>query len=241
MDLRGYGDSDKTPRGYDPVTLADDVAGVIEGLGADSATLVGQGWGGYVGWAVSAAHPERVNGLCAVGAPHPSELLHPARGLLTKAPLAHLVAMQVPWLPERRIMAGDYVERHLRSWSAPGSAFPSPAEVARYRDALASWPSPHCALEYHRWLWRSRLRADGRAFARLMRRPIRTGVLQVNGSHDPAVHPLAIASSRRHVQGDYGEAVIGNAGHFPPEERPDEFARLLIDWIVRLHRPPQPQ
>jgi len=32
MDLRGYGGSDKTPRGYDPVNLADDVAGVIRAL-----------------------------------------------------------------------------------------------------------------------------------------------------------------------------------------------------------------
>jgi len=30
MDLRGYGGSDKTPNGYDPVTLAQDVSGVVK-------------------------------------------------------------------------------------------------------------------------------------------------------------------------------------------------------------------
>ncbi len=34
MDLRGYGASDKTPRGYDPLTLSADVTGVIRGMGA---------------------------------------------------------------------------------------------------------------------------------------------------------------------------------------------------------------
>ncbi|MBA2574096.1 MAG: alpha/beta hydrolase [Nocardioidaceae bacterium] len=234
LDLRGYGDSDKPPRGYDPFTLAADVAGISRELTTDQVTVVGQGWGGYVGWAVSAAYPDIVNGLCTVGAPHPSELLHPPLSLLTRAPTRHLAAMQVPWLPERRIMSGNYIERHLRAWSAPGSTFPSTDEGARYRQALASWPSPHCALEYHRWLLRSRLRADGRAFARLMRHPIRVDVLQVSGSHDPAVHPTAITRSRRHVAGSYAEAMVHGAGHFAPEERPDEFTGILLDWLVRL-------
>ena len=33
VDLRGYGDSDKPPRGYDLWTLAGDVAGLIRALG----------------------------------------------------------------------------------------------------------------------------------------------------------------------------------------------------------------
>ena len=57
MDLRGYGDSDKTPRGYDPMTLAADVAGTIRSLGVRDAVVVGQGWGGYVGWTVAAGAP----------------------------------------------------------------------------------------------------------------------------------------------------------------------------------------
>ena len=54
MDLRGYGGSDKTPNGYDPVTLAQDVAGVVKTVGGRPAVLVGHGWGGYVGWATAA-------------------------------------------------------------------------------------------------------------------------------------------------------------------------------------------
>ena len=42
-DLRGYGDSDKTPRGYDAFTLADDIAGLVRSLGERDAVLVGHG------------------------------------------------------------------------------------------------------------------------------------------------------------------------------------------------------
>ncbi|HEY4701309.1 MAG TPA: alpha/beta fold hydrolase, partial [Streptosporangiaceae bacterium] len=49
-DLRGYGGSDKPPRGYDLVTAASDVAGLIRALGEANAIVVGHGWGGLVAW-----------------------------------------------------------------------------------------------------------------------------------------------------------------------------------------------
>jgi pimeloyl-ACP methyl ester carboxylesterase len=231
MDLRGYGQSDKTPRGYDPHTLSADVAGVVRSLGVDRAHLVGQGWGGYVAWAVAAGHADHVRSLVAVAAPHPTELLGSPARLVRRAPLSHVLAMQVPWVPERRIMRGSYVRNHLSGWAAPGGPFPTESEVETYRAALANWPSPHCALEYHRWLFRSRLRADGRAFARVMRRPVDAPVLQVVGDVDPAVHRGAVASSRRHVTGAYEERWLANTGHFPHEEQPAAFTSLLTTWL----------
>ena len=48
MDLRGYGASDKPPRGYDGYTAASDVTGLIRALGEREATIVGSGYGGMV-------------------------------------------------------------------------------------------------------------------------------------------------------------------------------------------------
>src|SRR5271154_1961338 len=56
VDLRGYGGSDKHPRGYDGWTLAGDTAGLIRALGHTSATLVGHADGGLVCWATSVLH-----------------------------------------------------------------------------------------------------------------------------------------------------------------------------------------
>jgi len=63
VDLRGYGDSDKPPRGYDLWTLAGDVAGLVRALGESSARIVGHGWGGMIGWTVTALHPRLVSAL----------------------------------------------------------------------------------------------------------------------------------------------------------------------------------
>lgn len=231
MDLRGYGDSDKTPRGYDAFTLAGDAAGVVRTLGSKDAVLVGHGWGGYVAWAAAAARPDSVRALCAVAAPHPLELLRSAYRLSAPAALGHIAAMQVPWLPERRIMRGDYIASHLASWAGPESGFPTPDVVERYRQALASWPSPHCALEYHRWLLRSRLRTDGRAFAAKLRQPIDVPVLLLTGALDKAAPRSLVEKSARWVSGPVQHRNLPGAGHFPHEEAPREFNAALVDWL----------
>lgn len=236
MDLRGYGGSDKTPDGYDPTTLAGDVAGVVKALGEREAVLVGTGWGGYVGWATAVLHPREVSALAAVCAPHPATLL----GVLTRAhrvaALRHVLAMQLPLLPERRLAdpASGFLARHLRSWAAPGSRFPDQDTVATYQQAIALWPAPHCALEYHRWLGRSRLRADGRAFARALEQPVRQPVLCLTGERDPAFPSACVAASRSRVAGAFTERRLPGVGHFPQEEDPERFTAALLDWLGAL-------
>ena len=231
MDLRGYGGSDKTPDGYDPVTLAQDVSGVVKALGARSAVVVGHGWGGYVGWATAVLHAREVSALCAISAPHPAAMLKALRpGSLA---VRHVLAMQPPWRPERRLAdpSTGFLRDHLRAWSGPGSAFPDEGAVSTYQRAISLWPASHCALEYHRWLFRSRLRSDGRRFGRLMRPPVAQPVLAVSGGDDPAVPTEGLARSRDHVVGELTEHVLPGVGHFPHEERPAEVTRLLLDWL----------
>jgi pimeloyl-ACP methyl ester carboxylesterase len=74
VDLRGYGGSDKPPRGYDGWTLAGDTAGLVRALGHSSATLVGHADGGLVCWATSVLHPRVVRAIAVVSSPHPVAL-----------------------------------------------------------------------------------------------------------------------------------------------------------------------
>ena len=70
-DLRGYGGSDKPPRGYDLVTAASDVAGLVRALGEANAIVVGHDWGGLVAWTVGAYFPKVVRRLGVVSVAHP--------------------------------------------------------------------------------------------------------------------------------------------------------------------------
>jgi pimeloyl-ACP methyl ester carboxylesterase len=231
MDLRGYGASDKTPRGYDLLTLAADVAGTIKSLGHERAVVIGHGWGGLVAWTLAAAHPDQVSALCAVSAPHPLAIVNPRIAIRHRAAVTHLLAMQLPWVPERRIMRGNYVSRHLNAWSSPASTFPSAEAVETYTKALSQWPSPHCALEYHRWLFRSRPRADGRALKAAVTPRIDIPVLQLTGADDPVVRRPAIDASTARVAGERTDVVVPGAGHFPHEETPEVFSHTVLGWL----------
>ena len=238
MDMRGYGGSDKTPRGYDPVNLADDVAGVIRALGAEQAVVVGHGWGGLAAWSLAVVHPTLVRGLVPVAAPHPLRLRAP--GSVTGAQLqraGHLLAFQAPWFPERALVADDaaMVGTLLRRWSAPGSGFPTDLEERRYRDAMKIWPASHCAMEYHRWLVRSYLRSDGRRFVGRLKQMVAAPVLQVHGTLDRSMLPKTARGSEAYVAGPYEWCDVDGAGHFPHEERPETFTDALVGWLAGLH------
>ena len=69
IDLRGHGDADKPPTGYDLATLARDVVASLDALEVRRAVLVGASSGGYVAQQVAVTEPDRVAGLVLAGSP----------------------------------------------------------------------------------------------------------------------------------------------------------------------------
>jgi pimeloyl-ACP methyl ester carboxylesterase len=62
-DLRGRGESDRPSDGYDPPTMADDVAGLIDRLGIEQPALIGRLHGGLIAYHLAARRPELVSGV----------------------------------------------------------------------------------------------------------------------------------------------------------------------------------
>ena len=62
-DLRGRGDSDRPADGYDPATMADDVAALIDRLGIERPALIGRLHGGLIAYHLAARRPEVVSGI----------------------------------------------------------------------------------------------------------------------------------------------------------------------------------
>ncbi len=237
VDLRGYGDTDKPPRGYDLWTLAGDVSGLIGALGESRAHVVGHDWGGTIAWTLAALHPRRVRSVTVLGAPHPlavrARVLRDPRG--QGRALAHALGFQVPRVPERSLRAdgGARVERLLRAWTGPGwAATDDFAEaVARCREAVRVPGVAHCALEYHRWAFRSRFRSDGRRFAAAVARPPAVPVLAVHGALDPCLLPATARASAPWAGDAHRLEVLDGVGHFPHEERPDAVNALLHGFL----------
>ena len=71
-DMRGYGETDKPPsvEDYDIVQLADDMVGLLDALGEESAIMVGHDWGSIVAWNSVLLHPDRFTALIAMSVPY---------------------------------------------------------------------------------------------------------------------------------------------------------------------------
>jgi pimeloyl-ACP methyl ester carboxylesterase len=241
VDLRGYGDSDKPPRGYDGWTLAGDVAGLIKSLGETRAHLVGHAWGGMVGWTVAALHPRLVASVAAISAPHPLALRSAVRrGMFRRsdnqaAAISRVFRAQLPFVPERGLVADDaaVVERLLRQWGGPrwtvSTDFTEVADVDRA--ALRVPGVAHSSQEYFRWALRSQLRGDGHRFAEALDRRLGVPALQVHGSLDPYLLESTARASREWLPPNARFRSLTDIGHFPHHEAPDTVNDLLIDFL----------
>jgi pimeloyl-ACP methyl ester carboxylesterase len=235
MDLRGYGASDKPPRGYDTMTLAADVAGVIRALGEDDAVVVGHDWGGWLAWSMPALAGNEVRAVAALSMAHPLTMRAAVtRDRHQRRAWAPAFEFQLPMRPERRLTTQDRVVELLGAWTGSEAVFPDQEAVTVYRKAIRVPFVAHSAMEYYRWAFRSRLRRDGRRFASAVEEPIRKPVLQLHGARDPFVLPATAVASHPRVRGPLTYQLLADAGHFLPEEAPDDVNQALLSWLKTL-------
>ena len=235
VDLRGFGATDKPPRGYDAPTLAADMAALVTSLGERDAMVVGNDLGGLLAWTMAANHPEVVRSIVLMGAAHPLRLRTAiVRSAEQRRASGYaLTTFQLPRRPETLLTRDDVWVRHLFDlWTGPRwRGTPGyHADVARYAEALRIHPVAFCASEYFRWLVRSLPRKDGRRFAASLRRPITAPVLHLHGDFDTCVLPATARGSGQYVTGAYEYRVLDGVGHFPQNEVPEQISGELLRW-----------
>jgi pimeloyl-ACP methyl ester carboxylesterase len=233
-DLRGYGASDKPPRGYDLPTLSADVAALVRALGERDAVVVGHDWGALLAWTVAALHPRTVRRLVVLSMPHPRRLRAAMTDKRQRHASRYALGYQLPRLPERRLTRADDdpVADLMRRWAGPDWARTTDfAEaVDRYRDAARIPQAAYSAMEYYRWAARSQLRPDGLRYARRMAAPVTAPTLQLHGELDSCVLVESARGSGRYVAGAYEWRELSRIGHFPQEEVPADVTRAITTW-----------
>jgi pimeloyl-ACP methyl ester carboxylesterase len=220
LDLPGFGWSDQ------PADLTFDhlprvVLSLMRELGIDRASLVGNSLGGAVSAVVAAEQPERVERLVLVDSAgfnlRPED--RPPIVRLTSHPLAEFVITR---LPVRRLLvtAGlrqvfyddakvteDRVNEYLAAASRPGT-------LASIRSLRSSAPmTPEALTE--------------------MLRRVEAPTLVIWGAEDSWIRP---ADAEKFVAAIPGarKVILPAAGHTPQEERPEEVARLLREFLVTV-------
>ena len=224
-DLRGYNLSARPASGYDYETVSRDVPALIRALGAERAHVVGHDWGGMVAWGAAIFHPEVVDRLAILNAPHPVAYLRELSQNPNQRLRSWYIALfQVRGLAEWLLTRGHGrgVADILRGSAADPGTF-SAAELAAYRRAALRPGAARAMLAYYRALW-SADREELRARLRVVTSP----TLLIWGMNDLALVPELTDHLDDWVPGVRVERIVG-ASHWVQHERPGLVNRLLLD------------
>ena len=242
VDLRGYGGSDKPPRGYDAWTLAGDTAGLIRALGHTSATLIGHADGGLACWTTALLHSRLVRAIALISSPHPAAL---RRSTLTRrdqgyALLPMLLRYQVPIWPERLLTRdnGAEIERLVRTRSSAkwvaSEDFSQTVGYLRMAIQIPWLRIAHWSTNAGRCAANCVTTAGDSS--RSMSKQLGMPLLHLRGDADPYVLADPVDRTQRYApQGRY--VSVSGAGHFSHEEAPDEINRHLTRFLDHVHGP----
>jgi pimeloyl-ACP methyl ester carboxylesterase len=222
-DLRGFGWSEATPRGYRKEELADDVAGVLDALGIDRVNLVGHDWGGVIGFLVCLNHSDRVERYVPMNTGH----VWPTLGLKG-------VPKQLGAMAYQGLLASPGVGRRINA---------SPKLVGRVMGAISANTDEVLPQYLESFAPRFTDKARAKAASQVYRtfqlyeypkwvrgyysdRRLTTPTLWLHGLADPFFKPGMFKDIVDHAD-DVRIEYLPGCGHFPAEECPDMVAEHL--------------
>jgi pimeloyl-ACP methyl ester carboxylesterase len=216
-DQRGYSPGAR-PAGRAAYRLREttrDVLALLDAAGLESAHVVGHDWGGVVGWALGAWHPDRVRTLTALSVPHPAAM---ARALVTSDQglrSYYMALFQLPVVPERLLLAGKgaALRTVLQRGGLPDEA------VDRYVERMREPGALTAALGWYRALPLGARDAIGRV-------PVPT--LHVWSTGDAFLGRAATEATRRYVTGPYRLEVLEGVPHWIPELAAERTGELVV-------------
>ena len=209
-DLRGHGQSDATAEAS-MTRYADDLAAVLDGVNEKRPVVfVGLSMGGIVGFEFFRRHRARVRALALCDTRYNAES---PEGKVKREAVARSVL-------ERGSTAA--AEGMIDNLFAPGV---DPALRARWMDIMSRTPAMGTAAA-------ARALGDRPDSTDTLAR-IDCPTLIIYGEKDAITPPEIGREIHKGVRGSRFEIIPG-AGHMPPVEKPEEFSRLLHDFLRSL-------
>ena len=219
-DLRGFGWSEAPGHGYDGETFAADQVALLDALGIERAFVAGHDWGGWTAILLGLLHPDRVERLVALNAPHPWARITPSliaegwRGWYT-----WLLAS--PGLGPRLSRQG-WVARTILTRGNVGDPFTA-EEVDAYVDSFRERSRALAVSQLYRYYQRVfREVVSGRWRDQRLTVPTRI----VFGERDRYVSPKLLPGYEPYAD-DMEVELVPDSGHFVVEEKPD----LVVDRL----------
>ena len=223
-DLPGVGYSDRTPIDCSFAGIARLMLRLMEVVGIEHATVLGNSHGGAVVMAMADLdrNRRRIDRLVLVSPVNPYATAAQKRVAFFASPVfSFLVGVSSPvtWRLHRYFFARMYGDpRRITPGTVEGYGAPLgiPGTIPHVISMLKCWGDDVRALE--------------EALPRISHVP----TLLIWGSRDPAVSPSSAEPLRRHFR-NARLVLLEGAGHLPYEEVPEEFNRVMLEFLAHPH------
>ncbi|MFZ1410885.1 MAG: alpha/beta fold hydrolase [Micropruina sp.] len=217
--LRGYAPAanPRRRRDYTVDKLVDDLIGLLDAAGIERAHLVGHDWGGLLCWATAAARPDRVASLTVLSTPHPRAMMWAIRHADQARKSWHLLAFQLPWLPEL-ILSKTLIVELIRS----GLLVDKAIHYAKRHSSAKALRGP---VNYYRAVFLSPRPAKSD------QQEISAPTTYVWGRRDRYLGRAAAERTAGFVCGPYSFVEV-DGGHWLPENHPDEVADAVLARVL---------
>ena len=222
-DLRGYGDSSR-PLGreaYRIERLVEDVAALLEALGARRRVLIGHDWGGAIAWA-AALRGVPIDGLVILNAPHPDAFRRALQTWDQRRRSWYMAFFLLPWLPE--LMLTWRGGQELTEGLAKQTRHFPPELLAAMRRNVTAPGAATAMLNYYR--------ANMLRYAKAAGQPaplIECPTLLIWGEDDVYLGP-GLASGNEEFVSNLTVKRLPGVSHWVQQDAPDEVNRLIGEW-----------
>ena len=227
-DMRGYNLSSRPVEqsAYKLDHLVADVVALVQASGHPRAHIVGHDWGGIIAWTFADKHPELVDKLVILNAPHLKIYLKKVRHPRQMLRSWYMLFFLLPRLPELALSARNFqaIRDMFKLRPARKMAF-TDTDVEEYIEALSQPGALTAALNYYRANFTM---ANAHRFARSP--TVRVETFVIWGELDPALGTELLEGlnqiapySRVHR--------IRDASHWVQNEAPKEVNQVLIDFL----------
>jgi 3-oxoadipate enol-lactonase len=207
-DLRGLGESEARPGANTMSQMADDLHALLEHLNTGPVVLIGHSMGGYVALAFARKYPKLLRGLVLVGTKSGADTAEAAAGRRATA--------------EKVKTEGAHIVVDAMAPKMLAATNTDPA-MARSVRAFMEGSHPEGVIG-------SLLGMAERDDSTPLLAQITVPTLVVAGADDTVIPPAESQKLAGAIKGARLE-LIPNAGHLVAFEKPDEFNRVLRDWL----------
>lgn len=230
--LRGHHPATADVRYLDGLTLAADGAAVAAALADDPVDMIGHDFGAGVVGRIAAAWPERLRRGVTMAVPPPATLPARLADPAQQQRFFYMWLFQIQGLAEHVLESDRRLVDYLWATWSPGLTDLG-AHRARVHELYGDPTLLRNALTVYRANFDASLRDPALTdLAARTEAPADVPLLVLAGADDGCLPPDQFAGAEQGLAPGSRVEVVAGAGHFMQLDRPDEIARLALDWFA---------